>query len=151
METQVDGLPEPSEGSAKSSGAHPDRTLLIELSPPMLQLKELQVKCQTSFEQVMIEFEDQIIIAIPISYQHQRNQHRGQFLRGYQVRDRSQEPIAAGTPNGGAKQQTHRRKNVILNRVIQDSNPSSACSQDTSINSLKVFIISLAVVFMIAS
>lgn len=80
-----------------------NRTLLIDLSPSLLQLKELEVICQTQIEQTLIQYESKIAIAFNLqpqqrqhhqNHQNQFNDNRlaspssttsnGQILRGYQ-------------------------------------------------------------------
>lgn len=81
-----------------------EKTLRIEFSPSMFQLRELNLKCQTIVEQALIEYENQLIASVPSSSQYievipQRNKvspslraaQRGQNGRqsGYQRRERN--------------------------------------------------------------
>lgn len=80
-----------------------EKTLLIEFSSSLFQIKELNLKCRTTVEQPLIEYENQLIVSVPSSSQyieviqqqkHKINpslravQHRQNGRSGYQQRNR---------------------------------------------------------------
>lgn len=117
---------EPDSGPIENDdSSQTDRKLFIELTNSMMQLKELNLKCQTSVEQPMIEYEDQIIIANP--YRAQPRHKTTPYPRGYQLRDRTPEIQSPTMTNGVVNRQAqNRRKTVIGTRLDSESSSSDA-------------------------
>lgn len=87
--THKQNLPADPSNQNLNQNPNDNRTLLIELTNNILQLKELEVTCRTTIEQTIIEYETKLDIAFNSKEgpgaKQLINIHGGQFPRGYQT------------------------------------------------------------------
>lgn len=115
-------------------------TLLLELSPSLFQLKELNLKCRTVIEQALIEYESQVYISMLPNGLSSPTQQSSQFIVANQAQTQNQDERRnykspwkqrpGNSRSNGANQNYGQNSNRLKNKsnLARQSSSSSAQS-----------------------
>lgn len=125
-----------------------ERTLLIEFTPSLYQLKDLELKCKTVVEQIMIEFEGQKLIPVQSSQFIQADHIDKQKSNGFVTRNQTYQ-----------RNKQNSRNRLGSNQSSQQRHSASSASSTSSflINGLTIktsqncILYSLLLTFVIQS